>query len=338
MLDRRASRSTAARFEASYFPVRDDGGELLAVGAAVIDVTARRRAEAARERLQHATAALAAAVTVADVAAAAVAEARAAFETDGAAVAARRRRAARARHAIARAQRRRARTRWRTVPLHGAGARSPRRCAPGRPVYVADAGADGGALPRARRSRARRCVRAAADRLRRARSACCSVDFDAPASASTRTSATCSRRSPRRPRSRSPARSSTSASTRSRRRCRRRCCRARCRTIPGLDLAARAARPARQGIEVGGDFYDAFAIGDGRVGHRDRRRLRQGRRRRGADRARPPHGARRRARGRSRRAPCCARSTAPCWPRAGPGQFLTAIFARLTRAERRLRR
>jgi serine phosphatase RsbU (regulator of sigma subunit)/PAS domain-containing protein len=60
------------RFEASYFPVRDDRGELLAVGKAMIDVTARRRAEEARERLQQATEALAGAVTVADVTAVAI--------------------------------------------------------------------------------------------------------------------------------------------------------------------------------------------------------------------------------------------------------------------------
>ena len=40
------------RFEATYFAVRDDRGELLAVGKSMIDVTARRRAESARERLQ----------------------------------------------------------------------------------------------------------------------------------------------------------------------------------------------------------------------------------------------------------------------------------------------
>jgi PAS domain-containing protein len=51
------------QFEASYFAVRDDRGELLAVGKAMSDVTARRRAEAARERMQDATAALAGAVT-----------------------------------------------------------------------------------------------------------------------------------------------------------------------------------------------------------------------------------------------------------------------------------
>ena len=56
------------RFEASYFPVRAGGDDLVAVGAAVFDVEARRRAEDARERLQHATATLAATVTVADVA------------------------------------------------------------------------------------------------------------------------------------------------------------------------------------------------------------------------------------------------------------------------------
>ena len=63
------------RFEASYFAVRDDRGGLLAVGKAMIDVTARRHAESARRRLQDATSALARAVTVADVAAVAVEQA-----------------------------------------------------------------------------------------------------------------------------------------------------------------------------------------------------------------------------------------------------------------------
>ena len=70
----------------SYYPVRDGGDDLLAVGAAVTDITERRRAEAARERLQHVTAALAAAVTVTDVARATVDEARAAFESESAAL------------------------------------------------------------------------------------------------------------------------------------------------------------------------------------------------------------------------------------------------------------
>jgi len=72
------------RFEATYFAVRDDRGELLAVGKAMTDVTARRRAEAGRERLQDATAALAGAVTVADVAAVASDQARRALVADGA--------------------------------------------------------------------------------------------------------------------------------------------------------------------------------------------------------------------------------------------------------------
>jgi PAS domain S-box-containing protein len=58
----------------SYFPVRGDDGALLAIGVALTDITARRRAERARERLQSATAALAAASTVDEVAAATVAE------------------------------------------------------------------------------------------------------------------------------------------------------------------------------------------------------------------------------------------------------------------------
>jgi serine phosphatase RsbU (regulator of sigma subunit)/CHASE3 domain sensor protein len=68
------------RFEASYFAVRDDRGELLAVGKSMIDVTARRRAESGRQRLQDATSALASAVSVADVAAVAVEQAGRALE------------------------------------------------------------------------------------------------------------------------------------------------------------------------------------------------------------------------------------------------------------------
>ncbi|MDA0162793.1 SpoIIE family protein phosphatase [Solirubrobacter ginsenosidimutans] len=72
------------RFEANYFPVRDDRGELLAVGKAMSDVTARRRAENARERLQDATSALASAVTVSDVAAVAIEQARGALDAEAA--------------------------------------------------------------------------------------------------------------------------------------------------------------------------------------------------------------------------------------------------------------
>jgi PAS domain S-box-containing protein len=70
------------RFDVSYFAVRDERGELLAVGKAMIDVTARRRAEAATQRLQQATAALAGAVTVADVAAVAIEQAGEALDAD----------------------------------------------------------------------------------------------------------------------------------------------------------------------------------------------------------------------------------------------------------------
>ena len=73
-------------FEASYFAVRDDRGELLAVGKAMIDVTARRRAESARERLQAATTALAGAVTVAEVARVTIEQSRLALQADMAVV------------------------------------------------------------------------------------------------------------------------------------------------------------------------------------------------------------------------------------------------------------
>ncbi len=73
-------------FEASYFAVRDDRGGLLAVGKAMIDVTARRQAEAARERLQAATTALAGAVTVGDVARVTIEQSRLALDADMAVV------------------------------------------------------------------------------------------------------------------------------------------------------------------------------------------------------------------------------------------------------------
>jgi PAS domain S-box-containing protein len=66
--------------QASYYPVRGEGGELIAVGVAASDITDRRSAEAARERLQAAIEALGAAVDLQDVAAAVVAEAGRALE------------------------------------------------------------------------------------------------------------------------------------------------------------------------------------------------------------------------------------------------------------------
>jgi PAS domain S-box-containing protein len=58
----------AHRLQASYFPVRGERGELIAVGVAASDVTERRTAEAARERLQAAIVALGTAVGLDEVA------------------------------------------------------------------------------------------------------------------------------------------------------------------------------------------------------------------------------------------------------------------------------
>ena len=111
---------------------------------------------------------------------------------------------------------------------------------------------------------------------------------------------------------------------------------ARCRSVPGLDLAGRLESGA-QGIEVGGDFYDAFARRRRRLGDRDRRRLRQGRRRGRADRARPPYGARRGARAHDSPAAVLEALNRAVLTESRPGQFLTAAFARLTPGrERRL--
>ena len=232
------------RFEASYFPVRDDRGELLAVGKAMTDVTARRRAEAARERLQDATAALARAVTVADVARVAIEQARLALDAE---------------QAVAADASTPSASGCEIVDDHGLspeargalghGSRSPSRCRPrdaartAESVFVSD---EATLLERSRRWPARRTrARAPTRRCRwsptAARSAC-SRSPSRAASPSTRTSARCCTRSPRRPRSRSPARSSTSASTRSPRRCRPRCCRARCPACPGSTSPAGSRR------------------------------------------------------------------------------------------------
>ena len=81
--------------------------------------------------------------------------------------------------------------------------------------------------------------------------------------------------------------------------------------IPGLETAA-LYRPAGEGNEVGGDFYDVFPTGERRVVRGHRRRLRQGRRGRRGDRAGPLHDPRR---GRCATAPrpaSCAGSTRRC--------------------------
>ncbi len=62
--------------------------------------------------------------------------------------------------------------------------------------------------------------------------------------------------------------------------------------IPGLEAGA-VFRPAGDGTDVGGDFYDLFSVAEDEWIAVDRRRLRQGRRSGGRDRARPlhdPHG------------------------------------------------
>ena len=57
-------------------------------------------------------------------------------------------------------------------------------------------------------------------------------------------------------------RGSTRPRRRSRARCRPRCCRPSCPTSRASGSAA-AYRPAGQGLEVGGDFYDVFSTGEG---------------------------------------------------------------------------
>ncbi len=71
------------------------------------------------------------------------------------------------------------------------------------------------------------------------------------------------RTSPRAPRPRSRTPASTPSAPRSRARCRRACCRRSSRTSPGWRFAA-DYRPGQRGADVGGDFYDVFAVPAGR--------------------------------------------------------------------------
>ena len=93
--------------------------------------------------------------------------------------------------------------------------------------------------------------------------------------------------------------------SRCRRRCSRRCCPARCPRRPGSTSPSEYL-PASRGSDVGGDFYDVLTVDAGTLARLDRRRLRQGRPRRGPHRSRPRRPARagaRRARARRGGAP-----------------------------------
>ena len=72
----------------------------------------------------------------------------------------------------------------------------------------------------------------------------------------------CSRTSPAAPRSRSTTRGCTRSATRSRARSSARCCPGALPDVPGVELAGRYVA-AGEGNEVGGDFYDCFATGGG---------------------------------------------------------------------------
>ncbi len=232
------------RFEATYFAVRDDRGELLAVGKSMIDVTARRRAESARERLQDATAALASAVSVADVAAVAVEQAALALDASTAVLLTLDAERERLRIVTDNGLSGGARTRWGSLPLCGADA-GHGRGAHGRGRLHLRRGDAARALPGAGRQALppRRRVRgAAAGRLRpHARRALVRLHPRAGVRRR-RARAADGARGPDRDRAR-PCASSTSASTPSRRRCRRRCCRARCPSCPA-STSRRGWRPA----------------------------------------------------------------------------------------------
>ena len=81
---------------------------------------------------------------------------------------------------------------------------------------------------------------------------------------SRRPTSRCSKSSRRAPRWRSRTRSSTSASTASPRRCSARCCPRCCPIVDGLTFDA-VYFPGATEAEIGGDWYDAIALADGRV-------------------------------------------------------------------------
>ena len=231
----------------------------------MIDVTARRRAEAARERLQQATEALAGAVTVADVAAVAIEQAGQALDADAAVLllldAERGVLQIAADHNLGGT----ARGRWRTLSW-------PSRCRPPRPR------ASGRRLRRPTRRRCSSASRTSRARRTRARApyaalplvaygrtlGVLSLGFARPVAfddderglltALAAQAAIAIARAQLYEREHAVSQT-LQASLLPR----------ALPEVPGLDLAGRLEAGAK-GVEVGGDFYDAFAISDGAWG------------------------------------------------------------------------
>gem|GEM_PF-1676627 len=238
---------------ASYFPVRADGppGEarpLLAVGVAVSDITASRRAQLARERLQAATAALAAAATVEDVAVALREETEAAFPDARAGVWV----GERGGDALVRVAGAGERDRH---PLGADADAAVVRAVRERTLVAVDAAPSGGAswsavaVPMVASGRVLGSLS-----LRFPRLVALDDDERALLHALASQSAIALARAQAYEREHFVAQT-LQASLLPRALPR----------IPGLELAARLQTGA-PGVEVGGDFYDAFAIGDGRWG------------------------------------------------------------------------
>ena len=279
-------------FLASYFPVRDGGDDFLAVGAAVVDVTERMRAEAARERLQAATASLAAAVNLGDAARATVIEAGRALSTTSATL------MLIDQGSLILVEERglplETRAEWSAVSL-SAPIPAAECVRVGHAIYVtdeADLTRRWPVLEGLRRSEGSRSFAAlplivsgrplGALALSFSQTLAFDVGERDLLEALATQSAIALARAQLYEREHAVAQT-LQASLLPR----------ALPDVPGLDLAARL-HGGTPGLDVGGDFYDAFALA-GRLGAGDRRRLRQGRGRRRADRTRPAHDARRRA-------------------------------------------
>lgn len=253
------------RFEANYFAVRDDRGELLAVGKAMIDVTARRRAEAVSERLRAATAALASAVTVAEVARVTIEQSRLALDAEMAVV------------LSFDAEREclnmiddtglsdEARARWAAVPL-SQPMPSTRAARTGQAVFIADEQAlleqfpelDGKPYPRAGSYASVPLLAYGATQGILSVGFGRHVEFDdgqrAILQALAAQAAISLARAQLYEREHAVAQTLQASLLPRALPC-----------VPGVDLAGRFESGA-QGVEVGGDFYDAFALGEGAWG------------------------------------------------------------------------